>query len=234
MASALVKGFEALRTLRRTKEPLTLTAIAESAGMATSTAHSLLADLTRLEAVVQVDDKRYQLGPFLHYLGSAYARNAPIYRTAWAQVVELCNELGLVGSIAVPSDNHHLVLASHQAGKPGVGVAFGGRVPIGVGSWGKAYFAWSGEAHPAGMEGLEHARELGYTSDVEEFTKGVSAVASAVTSSRGYEGLASCIASVSTMNELGFEEVGSRLAAITARASFTLGDASRMRLVGAE
>jgi hypothetical protein len=39
---------------------------------------------------------------------------------------------------------------------------------------------------------------------------------------------------MSTMDEIGLDGLGARLAEIAARSSFALGDGSRMRLVGSE
>lgn len=249
MATALAKAFSVIRLLRRSPGSLTLTAIAESVGIAPSSAHSLLNELVKHGAVIQDGEKRYRMGPLVYYLGSSYSRDSPIYRTVWRDLVSLCNELDLVGAVAVPWEQHHLILQVHQGGQPEVAVAFGGRVPLDGGSWGKTHYAWTGEPLPAELaaytantivdpaayrEAVEATRVQGYATDHEEFALGVAAVATAVTSDRGYEGVVSCLARAPRMLELGFEEVGRRLAAIASQASFSLGDSRRMTLVGSE
>lgn len=249
MSSALTKAFDVIRVLRRTPTPMTLTAIAEAIKVAPSTAHSVLGDLLAEGVVSQDEGKRYSTGPALYYWGSSYARSTPIYRSLWRELVDLCNELNVVGALAVPWDQHHLILQAHHAEPSAVGVAFGGRVPLDAGSWGKAYYAWSGTELPKRLHGytaatatdlaryaedVKETAQRGFATDVEEFEDGVGAVASGVTGERGYEGLASCLGTIDRFNELGFDEVGQRLAAIVSRASFTLGDPARLRLVGAE
>ncbi len=249
MASALGKAFDVLRVLRRTSGPLTLTAIAEAVGIAPSTAHSVLTELASHGAVVQNGEKRYRTGPAIYYWGASYARNTPIFRSTWSELVDVCNELGVVGAVAVPWEDHHLILQSHHGGRSELGVAFGGRVPLDGGSWGKVYYAWSGVPLPkrvthftdasitdrvAYEREIEATRERGYATDMEEFAAGVMGVAAAVTGEQGYEGLASILAPASMNEALPIDELGRRLAAIAARASFSLGDTSRMRMVGAE
>jgi IclR family acetate operon transcriptional repressor len=249
MAGSLTKAFNVLRVMRRTPGPLSLTAIAEEAGIAPSSAHVLLGDLRDQGLVVQDRDKRYTMGPTMYYLGASFARNTAIYRAVWRDLVSLCNELELVGVVAVPWEEHHLILQAHQAGSTEVTVAFGGRIPLDGGSWGKVYFAWSGATPPERLfrytdatitdreeyaRGLERTRERGYAVDDEEFATGVGAVAAAVTSQRGYEGLAACLGPVRQFGELGFDDVGKRLASIASQASFSLGDATRMTFVGGD
>lgn len=228
---------------------MTLTAIAEEIGISPSTAHSTLGDMLAHGVISQDEDKRYRTGPALYYWGSSYARSTPLFRSVWRELVDLCNELGVVGALAVPWDDHHLILQAHHAIQTGVGVAFGGRVPLDAGSWGKAYYAWSEDTVPdeingytkhtimdrdAYLEQVQQAIERGYATDFEEFEEGVQAVASAVTGERGYEGLASCLGPVAVMERHSLESVGRRLATITARASFSLGDSGRIRVFGSE
>jgi DNA-binding IclR family transcriptional regulator len=247
VASALTKAFTVIRLLRRTNGTLGLTDIARSLKIAPSSAHSTLSELINEGAVIQDSDRRYRLGPATFYFGAGYARTVPIYRTVWSQLVEAARELSLTAVVAIPWEDHHLMLNVHQSGGPGVDVAFGGRVPIDAGSFGKAYFAWSGAKVPEQVVKYtansitEHKqlaaevardRERGYATDNEEFTIGVGAVGSGVTSERGFEGIASLIGPIAQVSDLGFERVGRRLAAIAALASLTLGDPGRVKVVG--
>lgn len=238
-----------IRLLRRSPGALSLTAIAESVGIAQSTAHAILNELVKHGAVIQDDERRYRMGPLVYYLGASYSRDSPIYRTVWRDLVNFCNELGLVGAVAVPWEQHHLILQVHQGGQSEIAVAFGGRVPLDGGSWGKTHYAWTADPLPTELtaytpktivdlavyqDAVEATRVRGYSTDEEEFTLGVAAVATAVTSDRGYEGVVSCLARAPRMLELGFENVGTRLAAIASQASFSLGDPRRLTLVGTE
>jgi IclR family acetate operon transcriptional repressor len=247
--SAIAKAFAVIRVLRRAPSSVTLTSIAEQVGIAPSTAHSVLTELLAQGAVMQDGDKRYQLGPSLYYLGSAYARHTPVFRSIWMELVALANELAVTAAVAAPWEEHHLIIASHQAGTPDVDVAFGGRVPLDGGSWGKAYWAWSGAALPKSIQAytaktvtdmadyradIERTRDRGYAIDQEEFSDGIAAVTTSVTSQAGYEGLVSLLAPASRMAELTFEQTGRRLTALAGRASLALGDSSRLTLVGAE
>jgi IclR family acetate operon transcriptional repressor len=228
---------------------MSLTDIARSVKIAPSTAHSILNELLAQSAVVQDNGRRYRLGPASLYLGASYVRNVPIYRGAWSELVELSGDVGLTAVIAVPWEKHHLILSVHHDGGPGIEVAFGGRVPIDAGAWGKAYFAWSGDDVPATLAShtpkaivdrkqyvneVKRARELGYAIDDEEFVLGASAVASAVTSENGFEGVAALTSSSRRMAEVGADEAGRRLAHVASRASYALGDHTRVRVVGAE
>jgi DNA-binding IclR family transcriptional regulator len=183
----------------------------------------------------------------MFYLGAAYARRMPIYRSVWNPLVALATELRLTAVVAVPWASHHLMLAVHQSGATDVDVAVGGRVPLDAGSFGKAYFAWSGNK-PAGKLGryvpesitdpdqyaaeLALARERGYATDHEEFTHGVGAVTSGITSEKGFEGIASLIGPIARVTEIGFDAAGQRLAGLTSHASFALGDPGRLKVVG--
>ena len=245
--SAIGKAFRAIRVMRRSPGPLTLTALASGIDIAPSSAHSILTQLVEQGVVVQDADKRYQLGPAMFYLGSAYARATPIYRSVWSELVTAANEYGVTAAIAVPWEHHHLVLNAHRGGGSDVAVPFGGRVPIDAASWGKVYYAWSGEAVPEHLPSytsrslqtgaeltaeLTEVRERGYAVDRGEFSEGVGGVCAAVTSSAGYEGLASLLAPLPKIEKVGVEVLGQLLATLAGRASRALGDPSRMRFFG--
>jgi DNA-binding IclR family transcriptional regulator len=249
LSSAVTKAFNILGLLRRSPTSMSVTEVARSVHIAPSTAHAILAELHGQGAVTQDLDRRYRLGPASFYLGAAFARNVPIYRGIWSELTDLARELSLTAVIAVPWDNHHLMLNVHGDGGGEIDVAFGGRVPIDAGSFGKAYYAWSEQPPPDSLTQftpmtitdpaeyraqIERTRERGFGTDAEEFTLGVGAVASGVTSERGFEGVASLIGPISQMNELGLEAAGRRLAGLASRASFALGDLHRMKVVGVE
>ena len=246
--SAIGKAFAILRALRHAPAALTLTNIAQEVGMAPSSAHSVLNQLLAQDAVKQDQDKRYRLGPEIFYLGAAYARSTPVYRAVWMEMVSTANELGVTAVLAVPWDNHHLILNSHRAGESGIAVPFGGRVPIDASSWGRVYYGWSGATldhdpapyTPASITSreeflatVEEARRAGYATDREEFFAGAGGVAAPLTSDQGYEGLASFIAPLERCEQLGFDRLGRRLTGLTARASHALGDRERMHFASA-
>jgi DNA-binding IclR family transcriptional regulator len=249
LAGAVNKAFSVIRLLRRTQGSLTLAEIARSVKIAPSTAHSILSELSAQGAVLQDGSRRYLLGPASFYLGAAYVRGVPIYRGIWSALVELAHEQGLTGIIAVPWEHHHLILDVHNGGGGSVQVAFGGRVPIDAGAMGKAYFAWSGAklnsslvAHTAKsitspkqyLDEIEQAKENGYATDLEEFVLGAGAVASAVTSEHGFEGIAALVGTPADLNRIGIADVGRKLASVAARCSYTLGDRGRIKVLGIE
>jgi DNA-binding IclR family transcriptional regulator len=247
--SAIGKAFAVLQALRDAPGPMTLTAIADNVGIAPSSAHSILSHLLGVSAVVQVQDKRYQLGPQLFYMGAAFARGQAIYRSVWMELINAAAEYRVTAAIAVPWKDHHLVLNSHRSGGSEVAIPFGGRVPLDAASWGKVYYAWSGDKVPdklvaytsasitdrkAFVAELEAVRRDGYAVDRGEFFDGVGGVGAPVTSVNGYEGLACFVAPLEQMDEIGASVLGRRIATLTARASLSLGDSDRIRFYGVE
>jgi len=246
---AVGRSFSILRVLRRSSAPLPLTAISDEIGIAPSSAHSVLMQLLAQNAVVQDGDKRYRLGPAMFYIGSAYARGSSLYRAAWSELITSANELGVTAALAVPWENHHLIISSHRAGDSDVSVPFGGRVPIDGGSWGKVHFAWSGDPLPAKLtsytsasivdrkayaEEIETTRRNGYAVELGEFADDIGGVSAPVTSSAGYEGLGAYLAPLSRIEELTLPVIGRRIAGLTARSSLALGDSERVRFFGSE
>lgn len=250
MAGAINKAFSVITLLRRSVNPLTLTEIARTLRIAPSTTHSILNELASQGVITQDGDRRYRLGPATFYLGASYARGAPIYRSVWRDLIELAREVSLTAVVAVPWQQHHLILNVHDAGTSDIEVAFGGRVPIDAGAWGKAYYAWSENEPPTDKptmytskiiispedyeSELQRSREQGYAVDLEEFIVGAGAVASAVTSEAGFEGVSALIGAIDDLKAVGVDEAGRRVAAVASRASYALGDHSRLRVVGVE
>lgn len=247
--SAIAKAFAVLSVLRKAVEPLALTAIAEQVGLPPSSLHSILTQLLEQDAVHQHEDKRYDLGPSLFYIGAVYARDSRVTRSIWSDLVTAANDLGVTAVLAVTWAGHHFILNTHRAGEFNIAVPQGGRVPLDAGSWGKAYYVWSGAEPPSELhryteasivdpaqfaEELDSVRQCGYGTDRAEFADGVGGVCAAITSSSGYEGLASFVAPLSRIEEVTFGEVGRRISALAARASLTLGDRSRVPLFGVE
>jgi DNA-binding IclR family transcriptional regulator len=247
--SAIGKAFAVLKALRHSAGPMTLTTVAETVGVAPSSAHSILSHLLHEGAVIQVHDKRYQLGPQLFYLGAAYARGTAVYRSTWIELVNTASELGVTAAVATKWNDNHLILNAHRSAGSEVALPFGGRVPLAASSWGKVYYAWSGEALPTTLHEytpssitdvtkfkteVETTLKNGFATDMGEFTEGVGGVCAPVTSNHGLEGLASFIASLERVNAIGLHTLGRKLAAWTARASLALGDGDRVRFFGTE
>jgi len=247
-SSAIGKGFAVLEALRK-QSPMTLTALAAATGMAPSSAHSIVNQLLEVDAVTQDEEKRYQLGPVLMHLGASYARSTSAYRSVWIELVTTANELSVTAALAVPWDGYHLVLNSHRAAKSDVAVPYGGRVPLDAASWGKVYYAVSGEPLPKELKAytpssivdraefeqqVRLTKSEGYATDNEEFREGVAGVCAALTSQNGYEGLISFLGPKPHIEELRLEWLGQRLATLAARASLTMGDGSRLRFFSVE
>lgn len=248
MSTSQERLFDTIAVLRRASTPLSLTEIAKTLKIAPSSAHAIL-NVLRAEDVVTIDrDKRYRLGPAVFYLGASYARNTPIYRATWNELVALAHDLGLSTAIAVPWQDHHLILAVNQYARPPIGLGIGSRVPLQGGSYGKAYYAWSGARIPSTLtrftpatitsitqyrREVQRTKDAGYAIDKEEFVAAIGAVAVAITSSEGYQGLAALMASIDQMNKVGMDLAGNQLAVIASRASVILGDRKRQNLWGA-
>lgn len=249
-SSAIGKAFAVLHALRDASAPMTLSAVAAEAGIAASSAHSIMNQLLDQDAVVQDEEKRYRLGPSLLYLGTSFARGTRVYRSVWIELVTAANELCVTAALAVPWNDRHLILNSHRAPNSDVAVPYGGRVPLDAASWGKVYYAYSGKPVPTTLtrytdasiiepakfsEQVRITRARGYAIDEEEFHDGVAGICCAVTGQGGgYEGLVSFLAPKSCIEDIGFDVLGRRLAALASRASLTLGDRNRLPFFGSE
>src|ERR1700737_5045528 len=139
MSRSHSRAISIMRMLRRSRTPLNLSTIAADLDIPTSSVLAILRSLVNENALMSVD-KRYQVGPALFYIGTAFATRSPLYRCAWPELVRLADELGLSATITVPWDQHHLVIAVHSnAGIPNLPP--GSRFPITAGAYGKAYYS---------------------------------------------------------------------------------------------
>lgn len=246
--STISKAFTVLLALRRASSPLTLTAVAEAVGIAPSSAHALLNQLMEQGAIAQDEEKRFQLGPTMLYLGAAYARSSRIYRSVWIELVTAANELSVTAALAVTWDDHHLVLNSHRAAdseaavpgdvchsKPAPGVRPTTRRPAR-----RCRLSSRATRHrrsPTAPSSKPSSSRCGPSATpltTRSTTSESEASAHAITSDSGYEGLISFLAPRAKVDELRFETPGRRLANLAARASLTLGDSSRVRFFGSE
>jgi IclR family transcriptional regulator, acetate operon repressor len=247
VASAVSKAFRVMWLLRRSPEPLNLSEIARSVSIAQSTAHSVLKELLSQGALVQDDNRRYSVGPAMFYLGAAYVKQVPVHSRIWDSLVVLADDVRLTAVLAVPWRDYHLILDVHQNPQPGVDVAFGGRVPIDAGAWGKAYYAWSDEKPPTLSQYTpktiveldeyerqrEEARARGYATDLGEFLVGAGAVASAVTNGKpGVEAIVALVGGAGSTPEASLSDAGQRLAGLAANVSYALGDGRRVKVIG--
>jgi DNA-binding IclR family transcriptional regulator len=225
---------------------VSLTEIAGALEIAPSSAHAILGVLVEQAAVTIDTEKRYRLGPAIFYLGASFARNSPLYRSIWNEVVRVAREFDLACAIAIPWEQHFLILAVHQNGGPHVGVPIGSRMPIFAGSYGKTYTAWSG-VEPKTLTrytaesitdlghfrtAVQETKRLGYATDHAEFVESIGAVASGVTSDSGFVGLAALMGSMEHLDKIGFGPPGDRLASLANWASVILGDSSREKVWG--
>jgi DNA-binding IclR family transcriptional regulator len=242
MSRSQERTLDVLSALQAAEKPLSLTELSKNAGIAASTAHSIMSALVDRRVATIDRDKRYALGPELFHLGASYVRKSPLYRAAWRDLISLAHTAGVSAALATPGADHHLVIAVHDEPDAAVRLSLGSRVPLDAGSYGKVYFAQTGAAVPETLTHFTDAtlgdrdgylaevaevRRRGYGSDLGEYVPEVFAVAAPVTSADGYEGLAALMARGPVMEGYGVERAGSALASLCARASALLGDASR-------
>jgi DNA-binding IclR family transcriptional regulator len=244
MSTSVARAFAIAEHLYAARAPQTLMEIARAVGAPPSTTHGLLATLLELGAVERSPGKRYHVGPLFFVIGAKYARTTPLYRAIWDDLVGIANEHDVNAALAITQGDHHAILAVHQNTAPKIQI--GGRIPLDAGSFGATYSAWNveppirGERQATkGSVGFSESersetRRRGYAVDRGAFAEGIGAVATAVTSTSGYEGIASLIAGLERFDAAGFDSVGAKLAILAETASRILGDASRERSFGDE
>jgi DNA-binding IclR family transcriptional regulator len=238
MANSHERVLRILRLLRYTHAPMRVSEIARDLHIAQSTVQSIVTSLVKEGAIVVSADRRYSPGPATLYLGASYAVTAPLYSAVWGDLIGIAQELRVSALLAVPWEEHHLILAIHHKDARFLGLAPGIRFPLGAGSYGKAYYAWSGAPIPSELrrytqativDPKEYAAEIdrtrwqGYATDNEELSVGSGSVAAAIISTTGYEAVVGLFSNPASLITERHALIGQRLAEIASRGSRVLG-----------
>jgi DNA-binding IclR family transcriptional regulator len=238
MANSHERVLRILRLLRLAHAPLRISEISRDLGIAQSTVQSIVTSLVKGGAIVLGPDRRYSPGPATLYLGASYAVTSPTYGAIWGDLIGLAQDFGVSALLAVPWEEHHLILAIHHKDTRFLGLAPGIRFPIGAGSYGKAYYAWSGVPvpnelrrytpatiadHSEYMAEIERTRWRGYAMDNEELSVGSASVAVAIISKSGYEAVAGLFSNPASLITERHAGIGQRLAETASRSSRILG-----------
>jgi IclR family acetate operon transcriptional repressor len=144
---ALDRGLALLEIVAQA-DGLSLTSIAQRAGIAPSTAHRILATL-KAAGFVQCDEARggYLIGVKAFKIGSAFLRNRKLVDVGRGVMRDLMTASGETTNLGIENDGYVVFVAqfeSHQAIR-----AFhrpGAREPVHASSLGKAILAWLPEA----------------------------------------------------------------------------------------
>jgi IclR family acetate operon transcriptional repressor len=144
---ALDRGLALLEIIAQA-DGLSLTSIAQRAGIAASTAHRILATL-KAAGFVQCDESRggYLIGVKAFKIGSAFLRNRKLVDVARGVLRDLLAAGGETANLGIENDgyvvfvsqleSHHAIRAFHRPGARG---------PMHASSLGKAMLAWLPEA----------------------------------------------------------------------------------------
>src|SRR5262245_26266851 len=157
---ALDRGLALLGIIAQA-DGLSLTSIAQRAGIAASTAHRILATL-KAAGFVQCDDARggYLIGVKAFKIGSAFLRNRKLVDVGRSVMRDLTAASGETTNLGIENDgyvvfvaqleSHHAIRAFHRPG---------GRGPLHASSLGKAILAWLPEATVVQiLDGVDLAR----------------------------------------------------------------------------
>jgi len=144
---ALDRGLALLEIIAQA-DGLSLTSIAQRAGMAPSSAHRILATL-KAAGFVQCDEARggYLIGVKAFKIGSAFLRNRKLVDVGRPVMRQLMTDSGETTNLGIENDgsvvfvsqleSHHAIRAFHRPGARG---------PLHASSIGKAILAWLPEA----------------------------------------------------------------------------------------
>jgi IclR family acetate operon transcriptional repressor len=204
---ALERGLGLLSIIAEA-DGLSLTSIAQRAGIAASTAHRILTTL-KAAGFVQCDDARggYLIGVQAFRIGSAFLRNRKLVDVGRRTLRRLMETSGETANMAIENDgmvvfvaqmeSHHAIRAFHRPG---------GRGPLHASSLGKAMLAALSDdeiaqlLHRVGMPKftartivdsqalfaeLAQVRKRGWAIDDEEQSEGLRCVGAAVTNEHG-------------------------------------------------
>jgi len=127
---SVLKAFDVLRVFSRHKSRMTLSEVAEYAGMSRASARRFL--LTFIQAgYMEVDSKRFQLTPKLLELTHSVMSSASLWETARPIMAELSEKLGesCFGAVLDGTDVLYVVHIGHSTRFVNVGIRVGSRLP---------------------------------------------------------------------------------------------------------
>ena len=193
-----------LQVLARQPEPVPAATLTRELGLPRSTTYHLLAELERAGFVVHLAaERRWGLGVSAFELGSAYARQAPLARTAGRVLTRLVDEVRHSAHLAVLHGREVLYVVEERApGRPPLVTDVGVRLPAHLTASGRALLARLPAAQvralfhdagafvdrhgtgPASLTALRRlladVRSRGYALESGEVTPGFASVAAAV------------------------------------------------------
>jgi DNA-binding IclR family transcriptional regulator len=112
----LQTGGELLRCFARAAKPLTLSAVAETTGMAPGKVHRYLRGFIAAGLIVQERaTRRYDLGPLSYSLGIAALQRHDLVRDASNRLAELCAMTGESVSLLIWGDGGPVVIRSEES-----------------------------------------------------------------------------------------------------------------------
>jgi DNA-binding IclR family transcriptional regulator len=108
-----------LQALARSREPLALSELAESAELAPAQAHTYLVSLTRL-GLIKRDELagRYEPGPLALRLGLLHLKQQPVYRAAMAHAAALAEAIGNPVAISIAGPQGPTIVRYERSGFP--------------------------------------------------------------------------------------------------------------------
>lgn len=148
---SVLKAFDVLRVFSKHKSRMTLSEVAEYAGMSRASARRFLLTFTQA-GYMETDGKRFQLTPKLLELTHSVMSSASLWETARPIMAELSEKLGesCFGAVLDGNDVLYVVHIGHSTRFVNVGIRVGSRLP--------AYCTSIGRVLLSGLtdEALEH------------------------------------------------------------------------------
>jgi DNA-binding IclR family transcriptional regulator len=187
------KAIRILELLAGAEKPRTLTQIADELGLAKSTTHGLLRELTAAAFLELHEPAAYSIGLRTFEVGAAYLRRTGAVGVIAPELVGLTRTLNVTTHYAVLDGADAVYLCKEDP--PGLGVqlasSIGARLPAALTAVGKASLAWlppdtlADHVSPAAdgerlLEELADIRRQGFATDSGEASAGIECVAAPV------------------------------------------------------
>jgi IclR family acetate operon transcriptional repressor len=251
---SITRALAILRALAESGDGMTLSDVAQMAGLPASTAHRLLTTLQQ-ERFVRFDGTAHlwQVGVGAFIVGNAFARTRDAVAMARPYLRRLMEEGGETANLYLEQDGEAICMAQVECRQMMRAIARpGGRVKMHCSSAGKAMLGWLAEPDLARVirqhglkrftertvdtpsrlrHDLELGRERGFAVDDEEHAVGLRCVASAVFDEHGQPVAALSLSGPGArIDEARLAELGALTARIAGEFSFELGGHSAARL----